>query len=97
MEKDLFSGPGFYVGLALGVIVGWVTLWSYLRPLVGRIVARIIAIGAIGIGVNGMVTPISDFAAGTTTIRYYSPFGEGSFGVAPGWGAGALAFGLPPL
>jgi hypothetical protein len=48
MPTDWFSGPGFVTGLALGVVVGWVTLWSFLNPHVGRLVARICAVAAVG-------------------------------------------------
>ena len=94
MENSVFAGPGFLVGLVLGVLMGWVTLWSFLNPMVGRTVARICAVIAIGIGVEWLVTPISDLVRDVQDPHYYSPFGTGGFGSALGWGAGCLVIGI---
>jgi len=94
---DLFTGPGFLIGLFLGVLIGWVTLWSFLNPLVGRVVARVCAVLAMGFGVNWLVTPFADAMSRVTNAQYESPMGRGGFGVALGWGAGALVFGIAAL
>jgi hypothetical protein len=87
------SGADFIVGVALGVLVGWVSLWSFLNPWVGKVIARIFALGAIGFGANWIVTPLVDYSRGETHASYYSPLGQGSFGPAIGWGVGGLVFG----
>jgi hypothetical protein len=97
MQPDVFGGPGFLVGLFLGVLLGWVTLWSFLNPQVGRVVARIVAVVAIGFGVVWVVTAIGDSLNGTSNQRYESPLGQGGFGAALGWGSGGLALGIAVL
>jgi hypothetical protein len=94
MQPDILAGPGILVGLFLGVLVGWVTLWSFLNPQVGRVVARIVAVAAIGFGVVWTVTPIGDSLNGVSDPQYHSPLGKGGFGVALGWGIGGLALGI---
>jgi len=94
MQPDFLAGPGFLVGLFLGVLLGWVTLWSFLNPQVGRIAARIVAVAAIGFGVAWTVTPIADSLNGVSDPHYDSPLGKGGFGVALGWGLGGLALGI---
>jgi hypothetical protein len=97
MTESLFSGPGVLIGFFLGVLVGWVTLWSFLNPQVGRIVARIGAIFAIGFGVMWIVTPIADLIDGKRDPRYESLVGHGGSGDALGWGAGAFVVGIMAL
>jgi hypothetical protein len=95
--NDLLSSPGLLVGFFLGVLVGWVTLWSFLNPQVGKIVARAFAVVAIGIGVTWIVTPITDILAEVKDPHYESPFGKGGIGPALGWGVGATVAGLMAL
>jgi hypothetical protein len=94
METSVFAGPGFLAGLVLGVLIGWVSLWSYLNPAVGKTVARICAVIVIGIGVQWLVTPIYDQLREVENPHYYSPFGTGGYGPALGWGAGCLVVGI---
>jgi hypothetical protein len=88
---------GATVGGAVGVLLGVVGLWSFLNPTVGRIVARVVAIGALGFGVGWIVTPIIDLAADRTKVEYHSPLGDGDAAVALGWGAAAFSFGVLAL
>jgi hypothetical protein len=97
MPDNLLTGPGFLIGFFLGVLVGWVTLWSFLNPQVGRIVARIFAVLALGIGVCWIVIPIADLLHGETNPQYESFFGQGGFGSGLGWGGGAFAAGVTAL
>jgi hypothetical protein len=97
MNRDLLSEPAFLVGIALGILIGWITLWCFLNPLVGRIVARLGAVAAIAFGVNWLVTPISNRLAGVSNPHYHSAMGDGDFGVALGWGAGGFVFGIAAL
>jgi hypothetical protein len=98
---DALKGPGFAVGLAVGILIGLAILWCIMHPqsggLVVRILARICAVVALGFGVNWLVTPLADLAAGHRDVQYESPLGQGTFGSAIGWGAGALVFGIAAL
>ena len=97
MPEDLFKNPSFLVGLALGITIGWLTIWCYLNPTLGKVVARIVGVLALAFGANWLVTPLTDRAAGVRDIRYHSPLGEGDFGVALGWGAFGLVVGVAAL
>jgi hypothetical protein len=97
MPDQLFSSPGFIVGLLLGVLAGWVSLWCFLNPAVGRTVARILAIACLAFGANWIVTPVADALRGSSGEHYWSPLGAGGFGSALGWGAAGLIAGLLAL
>ena len=34
----------FLVGLFLGILLGWITLWCYVTPDVGRFISRILVV-----------------------------------------------------
>jgi hypothetical protein len=34
MGTDWFEHPGFLVGIFLGIVIGWVSLWSFQNPSV---------------------------------------------------------------
>jgi hypothetical protein len=48
----------FFVGLLLGVLLGWLTLWSYLQPAVGRFCVRLLGVAATSLGVALLVWAI---------------------------------------
>jgi hypothetical protein len=93
MHIDLES-PTFVVGLLAGVVLGVVGVWSFINPVIGRVIARVLGIGAIGFGVVWLTTSIVDLANGNQNPRYYSPLGTGGMGAAFGWGVGGLAVGV---
>jgi hypothetical protein len=45
----------FLIGLSLGIVLGWLTLGSYVQPAIGRICARLFAVVAISSGVGFLV------------------------------------------
>jgi hypothetical protein len=98
---DILKSPGFVVGLAVGILIGLAVLWCILHPRIGglvvRLIARICAVVALGFGVNWLVTPLGDLAAGHRDVNYESPLGHGGFGSAIGWGAGGVVFGITAL
>ena len=79
-----------------GLGPGRLFLWGFLNPVVARILARIVGVVLIGIGIMWVVAPIADKAAGVQG-NYTSPFGQGGFGPALGWGAGSLIAGILAL
>jgi hypothetical protein len=98
---DMLKSPGFAVGLAAGILIGLAVLWCVSNPAHGgmviRLIARICAVVAFGFGVNWLVTPLGDLATGHRDVNYESPLGQGGFGPAIGWGAGAMVFGIAAL
>jgi hypothetical protein len=48
----------FFVGLLLGILLGWLTLWSYLQPAVGRFCVRLLGVVATSLGVALLVWAI---------------------------------------
>ncbi|HZU35853.1 MAG TPA: hypothetical protein VFA18_08095 [Gemmataceae bacterium] len=87
--------PAFYVGILLGLVLGWVTLWCFLDRWVGKIVVRILAVLCIGVGIQWIATPVADLLhGGSAAVMYVSPMGHGGFGAALGWGVGSLAIGV---
>jgi hypothetical protein len=94
MELRVSTEAAFLIGVVLGILIGWVILWSFQNPTVGRTVARILAIVPIGFGVSWLVTPIGDLLTNARDRQYESPLGKGQFGAALGWGAGALVAGV---
>lgn len=92
---DFIEHPAFYVGILLGLVLGWVTLWCFLDRWIGKIVVRILAVCCIGIGIQWIVTPVADLLhGGSSAVMYESPMGHGGFGAALGWGVGSLAIGI---
>jgi hypothetical protein len=97
METDGWEHPGFLVGIFLGIVIGWVSLWRFQNPSVGRLMARAFAVLALGFGVGGLVTALVDLVRDVPEQRYSSPLGSGGIGAAFGWGAGGLAAGITAL
>jgi hypothetical protein len=87
----------FELGVALGVVIGWVTLWSFLKPAVGRIIVRMLGVAGVGLGVWWAVAAIADRASGQRDMHYETPWGRGGFGMALGWGLGFLVLGILTL
>ena len=96
-KMDLGLGCGAAVLLPL-LIVAALFLWCIIRPSIGRLFARIVAVLAIGGGIGVLTWGICAAALGET-IR--SPFGLSSLIAEPseaiGWGAGLLAGGITAL
>jgi hypothetical protein len=97
MGTDWLEHPAFLVGIFLGIVIGWVSLWSFQNPAVGRLLARAFAVLALGFGVVWLVTAIVDLLRDVPEMRYHSPLGSGGIGAAFGWGAGGLAAGITAL
>jgi hypothetical protein len=95
--QEVFRGPGFVVGLFAGIVLGLIGLWCVLQPQVGRIAGRVLALIALGFGVNWIITPLADLAAGQRDTHYDNPLGNGGFGWALGSGAGAFVVGVTGL
>jgi hypothetical protein len=48
----------FFVGLLLGVLLGWLTLGCYLHPMLGRVCVRIFAVISLSIGLGLLIWAI---------------------------------------
>jgi hypothetical protein len=48
----------FFVGLLLGILLGWLTLGCYLNPTLGRVCIRVFAVVTLSIGVGFLVWAI---------------------------------------
>jgi amino acid transporter len=88
------ESPNFVVGLLAGLVLGMVALWSFINPVVGRVVARVLGVVALGFGVVWLTTAIVDIARKEPNPHYYSPLGQGGSAVALGWGVGGLVVGI---
>jgi hypothetical protein len=97
----------FIGGLLLGIILGWITLWSYLSQSVGRfiawlfmVLARIFSVLALGLGVLTLVWGI---IAGATRQNVRFPSDPGLRSIFDHWGevvatgAGFLTAGVVTL
>ena len=87
------ENPNFILGLMAGAVIGMVAVWSFLYPVIARIIARVLGIGAAGFGMVWLTTAITDMARGLDGT-YHSPLGRGGTTVALGWGVGGLAVGV---
>ena len=89
-----FDAPTLLPLLAVAALF----LWCIIRPNVGRLLARIFAVFAIGGGIGVLTWGICSAALGAA-LR--SPFGLTSLIAEPseaiGWGTGALAAGITAL
>jgi hypothetical protein len=81
----------FFIGLLLGIVIGWLSIWCYLSPLVARYFARSFAVVVLSIGVGlltwGIISAVmggrmGELRLGSIAITHPSE--------AIGWGTGAL-------
>jgi hypothetical protein len=84
----------FLFGGAIGLVLGWVVLWSFLKPELGRLLARLIGVLAIGAGVLCVVMAVADLAKGDRNATYEFLGLRGGFGPTLGTGVGLLVVGV---
>jgi hypothetical protein len=87
----------FVGGILLGVIIGWLSLWSYLSRPAGRFVARLFAVFALGLGALTLVWGI---IAGATRVSLRFPGDRPlitHWGEMVATGAGFLVAGIASL
>jgi hypothetical protein len=87
----------FFVGLLLGVLLGWLTLGCYLHPALGRVCVRIFAVACLSIGLGFLVWAIVGQALGQRIHNFLGTDFITQSSDAVALGSGLLAAGIAAL
>jgi hypothetical protein len=87
----------FFVGLLLGVLLGWLTLGCFLNPGLGRLCVRLFAVVALSIGLGFLVWAIVGQALGQRIHNFLGTDLITQSSDAIAFGSGALAAGIAAL